>query len=117
VALERSGAALPEQPDEFDGLLQHRLPLPHRGPAIAEDVLVEPLTRADAEEEAALEHVGCGGGRLRDQRRVDADQWARDAGADRQPARLAGDAAEHRPDERLCPCASIQGWKWSETMP
>ena len=52
------------------------------GPALAEDVLVEPLARAHAEEEPTRHQGGCRCGGLGDDRRVDPDRGARHAGAD-----------------------------------
>ena len=46
-------------------------------PALAEDVLVQVLAGADAEEEAARHHRGDGRRRLGDDRRVDADHAGR----------------------------------------
>jgi hypothetical protein len=66
-------AALPEQADDdLDGLLEHLQAQVGLRPAVAEDMHVERLARADAEREAALVHDAAGRGRLGDDRRVDA---------------------------------------------
>ena len=54
VAPVVDGLARPQPADDLDRLLEHRQP--HLGwrPAMAEDVLVERLARADAEEEPAV---------------------------------------------------------------
>ena len=111
VALD---AALPEEPDHRDGLLQHLEPLVPRRPAVAEDVLVQVLAGADAEEEAARHHRRRGRRRLGDDRRVDADRRAGDAGAEPQPLGRVGDAPITVQTNGLWPCASTHGWKWSE---
>ena len=74
LAAMRLLAALPQQAHHLDGFLEHLEPLVRQRPAVAEHVLVEVLAAADAEEEAARHHRGDGCGRLRDDRRVDADR-------------------------------------------
>jgi hypothetical protein len=44
-----------QQADDLDGLLEHVQPDVRRRPGIAEDVLVERLATADAEDEPAVE--------------------------------------------------------------
>src|SRR3546814_3933239 len=73
---------------------------------ISEDVLVECLTGADAEDEPALEQQRGGGGGLSDDRRVDPNDGTGDADAHLHPLRDAGDPAEHRPHERAVPLAA-----------
>ena len=68
----------PQLPDHVHRLLQQLEPLPRQRPARTGDVLVEVLARADAEEEAAPHHARDRRGRLRDDRRVDPDERARD---------------------------------------
>ena len=92
-------AALPQQPDHLDRLLEHLQPNVGLGPAVAEDVLVERLPAADAELEAALVQHAAGRRRLRDDRRVDADRRAGDAGRHWEAGRL-GERADDRPHER-----------------
>ena len=72
-------------------------------------MLVEVLAGADAEEEAARQHRGGGRGGLGDDRRVDAEYGARDAGADRDSLRRLGDAPEDAPDERALALAVDPG--------
>ena len=48
------GAALPQHPNDLDGLLEHLEPLVGLGPGVAEDVLVERLAAADAEAEVPV---------------------------------------------------------------
>src|SRR3954467_1055783 len=93
-----AGAALPEQPDHLDGLLEHLEAYVGLRPGVAEDVLVQRLTAAEAELEATFVHDAAGGGRLRDHRRVDPHGRARDARRDRQARRLR-QRADHRPHE------------------
>ena len=68
---------LPELADDLDGLLEHLEPSVDRGPAMAQDVLVQSLARADPEDESPVEQElrGCGG--LGQDRRVDPDAWGR----------------------------------------
>ena len=61
-------------------------------------MLVQVLSRADAEEEPTVEHHRGRRRRLRDDRRMDADDRTGDAGADRQLCRRR-DRADHRPDK------------------
>ena len=68
-------------------------------PGVAEDVLVERLAGADAEDEPALVQHRAGGGGLGDDRRVDAHGRAGDRRGHRQPGHLA-QRADHGPDER-----------------
>jgi len=96
----RDVVAAPELAHHVDGLLEHLEPHVAAGPLVAEDVLVEVLARADAEEEPARHHRGRRGGRLRDERGVDPDQRARDAGAETDAVRRLGDSADHAPHER-----------------
>ena len=62
-----------------DGLLEHLEPLLVARPAVAEDVLVQVLAGADAEEEPARHERGARRRSLRDDRGMDPDQRARDA--------------------------------------
>src|SRR4030095_8184476 len=91
--------ALPQRADDLDGLLEHLEAHVDLGPAVAEDVLVERLAAAHAQLAAALEQHGAGGRGLSDDRGVDADGGAGDAGRDRQ-ARGLRDGADRRPHER-----------------
>jgi hypothetical protein len=92
-------AALPEQPDHVDGLLEHLQVHVGLRPAVAEDVLVLGLAAADAELEAAVVRHAAGRRGLRDHRGVDPHGRARDRGRDRQGRRLR-QRADHRPHER-----------------
>ena len=69
------------------------------GPVIAEHVLVEVFAGPHAEEEAAGHERSGGGGRLGDDRRVDPDRRAGDAGPDAQPFGGLGQGAEDTPHE------------------
>src|SRR5215211_3025151 len=93
-------AALPQQPNHAHRLLHHLQSDIGGWPVISEYVLVEVLAAADAEPEASLEHRRRGGCRLGDDRRVDADGGAGDAGAEAHPLGGGGDPADHRPHER-----------------
>ena len=93
-------AALPEQAQHLDRLLEHLQPLLRAGPHGAGDVLVQLLAGADAQEEAALQHHlrGCRG--LGDDRRMDPDRRAGHARAEAQLLGGLRDPADHAPDER-----------------
>src|SRR5215211_1885582 len=93
-------AALPQQPDHAHRLLHHLQADIGRGPVISEYVLVEVLTAADAEPEAPLEHRRRSSRRLGDDRWVDADGGAGDAGAETHLLGGGGHAPDHRPHER-----------------
>ena len=93
-------AALPEKADHLDRLLEHRDPFVWRGPAGAGDVLVQVLARAEPEREAARQHRADGGRGLRDDRRMRANQRARDPRRDFDPLGCLRDPAQHAPDER-----------------
>src|SRR3954454_113547 len=101
-------AALPEQSDDLDGLLEHLEAHVGLRPAVAEDVLVQRLAAADAELEATLVHHAAAGRRLRDHRRVDPHGRARDARRDRQARRLR-QRADHRPHERAMSLLVVPG--------
>ena len=94
-----------------DGLLEH-LPADLRArPAVPEDVLVQRLAGADAEEEPAVEQQRRGRGGLREDRGVDAHDRARHADADLDALGRRRDRAEHRPHERAVALgASTHGW-------
>jgi hypothetical protein len=71
--------SLPEQAHDLDRFLEHRESLVGRRPDFPDDVLVQVFARAYAEKKPALhQHRGSGRG-VGDDRRVDADQRARDA--------------------------------------
>jgi hypothetical protein len=67
------------------------------GPAIAEDVLVERLTAADAEREATVEQHGRRRGRLGDDGRVDAHGGTGHGRRHPHPRGRLGDRADRRP--------------------
>ena len=103
-------AALPEQPDDLDRLLEHLQAHVGLGPAVAEDVLVERLAAADAEREATVE-----------QDDEVAAAWAITAGWMRivgQVTAVVTCSARSRRRARRCtdhtnglwPCSSTQGW-------
>ncbi len=90
---------LPQQANHLDRLLQHAGPhLPFR-PSVSQDVLIESLARADAEEEAPRHHRRGGPGRLGNDRRMDPHRRARDDGAQAKSLGRLSDAADDRPDE------------------
>src|SRR5205085_9058592 len=70
------------------------------GPPVAEDVLVEVLSGADAEEEPPRHHArgGCGG--LRHERGMDPGRGTGHRGPEAEALRRSCDAADHAPDER-----------------
>jgi hypothetical protein len=68
-------------------------------------VLVQVLPRTDAEEESAWKHRGCGGRRLGDDGRMQANRRARHPGADAEALRRHGNRAEHTPHEGALPLA------------
>ena len=111
LAAVRLLAALPEQADDLDRLLEHLEALVGQRPAVAEDVLVEVLAAADAEEEAA---------RASSQPTVAAAcatiaGWMRIIGhVTPVPTRIVSVACAMPPSvdhtNGLWPCASIHGW-------
>src|SRR5438270_1136177 len=56
LAFEADIFALPEFTDHLDRLLQHLVPNMDRRPSLADDMLVEILSSAKAEHEAAIAH-------------------------------------------------------------
>ena len=98
AAAMRALTALPQQAHDLDRLAQHLEPDVGLRPVRAEDVLVERLAAADAEVEAAAGHDGARGGRLSDDRGVDAQGGAGDAGGDGEVDRL-GQRADDGPHE------------------
>jgi hypothetical protein len=72
-------------------------------------VLVQVLACADPEEEASRHHRGARRRRLGDDRGMDPDQRARDAGSEPQLFGLARDPANHAPDERALTLA-VDPW-------
>ena len=93
-------AALPQLADDLHGLLQHGEADVGRRPVVTEDVLVEVLAGAHAEEEASRHHRRRRGRGLGDHRGVDAHGGTGDAGAEAQPLGGVGDAADDAPYER-----------------
>lgn len=57
-------AAFPEEPHHLDRLFEHLQAHVGRGPAVAQDMLVQVLAGADAEVKPAFEHHGGGGSGL-----------------------------------------------------
>ncbi len=72
-----------QQPDDLDGLLEHLLAHAHRGPRVAEDVLVERLAAADPQYELAVKLHGGGRGGVGDDRGMDAHRRTRHRGRHR----------------------------------
>src|SRR4029453_10135335 len=96
-------AASPEEPDHLDRFLEPLVAhFPFR-PARADDVLVEVLSRSDAEEEAPGHQ--CRGGRrgLGDDGRMDPHRRTGDCGADLEAARARADRTDRGPDEGALP--------------
>ena len=102
-------AALPEQSDNFDRLFEHLEPHVPGRPAVAEDVLVQVLARADAEEEAPRHHGRGRRGRLGDDRRMRADERTGDSCPDPERLGRLRDPAEDGPDERALALAIDPG--------
>src|SRR3954452_6232454 len=100
LARSRDEPALPQGSDDVDRLLEHLATDRDARPAVSEDVLVEVLSRADAEEEAAGHHGRGRGGGLRDERGMDARRRTRHRGAETESIRRRRDAADHAPHER-----------------
>src|SRR5918992_2914610 len=92
-------AALPEEMNHLDRLLEHLEPHLPFGPAVPEDVLVQVLARADAEEKASGQHGGRRRRSLGDDRRMNADRGARHAGSEAEALGGLRDTSDHRPDE------------------
>src|SRR5439155_11159329 len=100
VATAKTALAASEQrTHQVDRLLEHLATDLKRWPAAADDVLVQVLAGPDAEEEASFEHDVRRRRGLGDDRRVYADDRARDAGAHGE-LRRRGDPTDDRPDER-----------------
>jgi hypothetical protein len=90
-------------PDEAHRFLQHLDANAHRGPGIAQDVLVQVLTAAHAQEEAARHHVGHRRRRVGDEGGMDPERRAGHPRSDPQALRLPGDPAEDGPHEGTLP--------------
>ena len=98
--------ARPQLPHHLDRLLEHLQPHVGARPGVAEDVLVERLAGADAEDEPPLVQHGAGRRGLRDDRRVDPHgragdrrrhrQRRRPGSARRSPTRRTGSAPARR---------------------
>ena len=89
----------PQLAHQRDGFLEHLQTHVGVGPRIAEDVLVERLAGADAEDEAALVLQGRRRRRLGDDGGMDAQRRTGHARDDRQRDRLR-QRADHAPHER-----------------
>jgi hypothetical protein len=92
--------ALEQPTDQRDCFLEHLPAFRCCRPAEAGHMLVQAFPGADAEEEAARHHRRDGRGGVCYHGRVHAQDRRGDAGADPQPSRFPGDAAEHRPHKR-----------------
>ena len=90
----------PQRADHVHGLLEHLRPDLPLGPVLGDDVLVEPLTRAHAEEEPPGHQRRGRRGGLGDDRRMDPGGGAGHPGSDADPLGRVGDRAEDAPDER-----------------
>lgn len=88
------GLTCPERPDDLDGLLEHGQADVGRRPAVAQDMFVERLAGADAEEEPAIGEQRRRGCSLSQDRRVDAGDRAGDSNADLESLGGVGDGAE-----------------------
>jgi hypothetical protein len=93
-------AASPELADHANGLLEPFQPHRGRGPRIAEDVLVQILAAAHAEEEPSGHQCGRRGSGLRDDGRMNPRGRAGDARPEPERLRHASDRADHAPNER-----------------
>ena len=89
--------------DDLEGLLEHVVPLPDRGPALPDDVLVEVLPGPDVEHEPALGEQRERRGLLRDDRRVVPDRRAGHVGHQLEALGRLRDGAEHAPRVRRVP--------------
>ena len=93
------GLAGEERPEDLDRFFQHLPANRGRWPTRADDVLVQRLPRAEAEEEPAVEEQRGGGGGLGDDGGMHANDRARHAHADLDPIGAGGDGSEHAPHE------------------
>ena len=93
-------AAAPELPHYVNCFLEHLAANICRRPALPDDVLVEILTGADAEKEAALEQARSRRRRLGDDGRMDTDRWTRNARPNSKLACAGCNRPEYRPDKR-----------------
>src|SRR5579875_747671 len=98
VATVAEPLSAPQAPHDLHRLGQHLLALGGRGPAVAQDVLVQGLAAAHAQREAALQHERGRGCRLGHHGGMDAHRGARHGGGDVEPG-SGGDATDHRPHE------------------
>src|SRR5882672_8311404 len=93
-------APRPEQPDDLQGFTQPLMTAAHTWKALPHYVLVESLTRPDAEGEASIGNQGERRRGLGDDRRVVADGRAGDSGGQADRLGSGGDRAQDRPGER-----------------
>jgi hypothetical protein len=96
-------AALPEKTDDLDGLLETGLTHFRFWPALPDDVLVEILAGPDSQKESAGHERGGGGGRLRNDRGVDAHARAGDRSADDEALGRLRNGAQDAPHEGALP--------------
>ena len=101
--------APPKFPHHIDCFREHLAANVGWRPALPEDVLVEILTGADAEKEAALEQGRSRRRRLGDDGRMDTNRWTRNTGPYSKLACAGAIAPSTDHTNGLCPCASIQG--------
>ena len=116
-AVDGLDAALPQQADDLDRLLEHLEALLGERPVVAEDALVQRLAAAEPSRNRPGMRVA-----------VVAAAWAMIAGCVRTVGHVTAVThpivlvAAARPPSTahtngLWPCSSFQGWKWSEIQP
>jgi hypothetical protein len=101
--------AAPESAHDLERLLEHLQPHVGLRPVIAEDVLVQSLSGADPEGEAAVEQDLRGSGGLSYHGGVDADGGAGHGGGNREVDAGAGESADHAPDKRRLALLVVPG--------
>jgi len=89
------GVTRPQRSDDTDRLLEHAEADISGRPTVPENVLVERLAGADSQGEPSAEEQRRRGRRLREDRRMDAHDRARDADADTDPFGGVGGRAQH----------------------
>src|SRR5215510_9103418 len=100
IALE---TALPQEPDDVNGLGQARLTHVRLRPSLADDVLVQVFPGAHAQEETSRHHGRGGGGSLRDNGGMHPHRRAGHRRPEPEPCGGEPDRADHAPHERALP--------------
>ena len=92
--------AVQEGTDDLDGLFEHGAPFGRAGPSLPHDMLAEPLSAAEPEEESAFEHRRDRRGRVRHHHRMHSNDRSRNTGPETQVLSRGGNPADHAPKAR-----------------